>query len=82
MSFSKREFEKQQEREAPAARVERARHSLRHALRDVQTSEVQSVEGRLLDYETADGISRALHATLRELDQLTITLAVRERQVK
>jgi hypothetical protein len=77
MSFSKRELEKQQEREAPAARVERARHSLRHVLRDVQTS-----EGRLLDYETADGMQRALHATLRELEQLTLTLAVRERQVK
>ncbi len=76
MSFSKREFEKQQEREAPAARVERARTRIKSVARNVQTT-----EGRLLDYETADEMQRTLHATLRELDQLTITLAVRERQV-
>ena len=77
MSLSKREFEVQQEREAPAARVERARTQIKRVARDVQTT-----EGRLLDYETADGMQRALHATLRELEQLTLTLAVRERQVK
>jgi len=35
MSLSKREFAVQRDREAPATRVERAHHSLRHALRDV-----------------------------------------------
>jgi hypothetical protein len=77
MSFSKREFEMQREREAPAARVERARTQIKRVARNVQTS-----EGRLLDYETADEMQRALHATLRELEQLTITLAVMERQVR
>ena len=77
MSFSKREFEKQRDREAPAQQLERARTQIKRVARDVQTT-----EGRLLDYETADGMQRALHATLRELEQLTLTLAVRERQVK
>ncbi len=75
MSFSKREFATRQEREAPAARVERVRQRLRAVARDVQTT-----EGRVLDYATADEIRAALHATLRELDQLTITLAVSERR--
>jgi len=77
MSLSKREFEVQQEREAPAARVERARTQIKRVARDVQTT-----EGRLLDYTTADEMQRALQATLRELDALTLTLAVRERQVR
>ena len=75
MSFSKREFEKQQEREAPAARVERARTRIKSVARNVQTT-----EGRLLDYETADEMQRALQATLRELDALTLTLAVMQRR--
>jgi hypothetical protein len=77
MSLSKREFEVQQEREAPAARVERARSRIKSVAREVRTA-----EGRLLDYATADEMQRALHATLRDLEQLTLTLAVRERQVK
>ncbi len=77
MSLSKREFEVQQEREAPAQKLERARTQIKRVARDVQTT-----EGRLLDYETADEMQRTLHATLRELEQLTLTLAVRERQVK
>ncbi len=77
MSFSKREFEKQQEREAPAVRVERVRTRIKSVAREVQTT-----EGRLLDYATADEMQRALHATLRDLDALTITLAVMERQVR
>ncbi len=77
MSLSKREFEVQQEREAPAARCERVRRQLRSVRRDVEI-----YEGRLLDYATADEMQRALHATLRDLEQLTLTLAVRERQVR
>jgi len=77
MSLSKREFEVQQEREAPAQKLERARTQIKRVARDVQTT-----EGRLLDYETADEMQRALHATLRELEQLTLTLAVMQRQVR
>jgi len=77
MSLSKREFEVQRDRETPAARVERARTQIKRVARDVQTT-----EGRLLDYETADEMQRALHATLRDLDALTITLAVMQRQVR
>jgi hypothetical protein len=75
MSLSKREFAVQQEREAPARRVERARTQIKRVARDVQTS-----EGRLLDYTTADEMQRALQATLRELEQLTITISVLERR--
>jgi hypothetical protein len=77
MSLSKREFEVQQEREAPAQKLERARTQIKRVARDVQVT-----EGRLLDYETADEMQRALHATLRDLDALTITLAVMQRQVR
>jgi hypothetical protein len=77
MSLSKREFEVQQEREAPAARVERARARIKSVAREVRTT-----EGRLLDYATADAMQRTLNATMRELEELTLTLAVMERQVK
>jgi len=77
MSFSKREFEKQREMEAPAARVERACTRIKSVAREVRTA-----EGRLLDYATAEEMQRALHATLRDLEQLTLTLAVMERQVR
>ncbi len=77
MSFSKREFEKQREREAPVQKLDRARTRIKSVAREVQTT-----EGRLLDYATADEMQRALHATLHDLEQLTLTLAVMERQVK
>ena len=77
MSLSKREFEKQREMEAPAARVERACTRIKRVAREVRTA-----EGRLLDYATAEEMQRALHATLRDLEQLTLTLAVSERQVR
>ncbi len=75
MSLSKREFAVQREREAPAQQLERARTQIKRVARDVQTT-----EGRLLDYTTADEMQRALQATLRELDALTITLTVMERR--
>jgi len=75
MSLAKREFERQRDRETPASRVERARTQIKRVARDVQTT-----EGRLLDYTTADEMQRALQATLRELEQLTLTLAVMQRR--
>jgi len=61
----------------PAAveKLERARASLRNVSRDVQVT-----EGRLLDFETADAMQRTLNATLRELEELTLTVAVMERR--
>ena len=61
---------------ATVEKLERARVALRHIARDVQVT-----EGRLLDFETADAMQRALHATLRELEELTVTVAVMERRV-
>lgn len=64
-----------QGRPTPAQRLEAARTRLRAVSRHVT-----STEGRLLDYETADEIQRALHTTLREMEELTLQLAVRERR--
>jgi hypothetical protein len=61
---------------ATVEKLERARASLRNVSRDVQVT-----EGRLLDFETADAMQRALHATLRTLEELTLTVAVRERRL-
>ena len=77
MSLSKRYFELQAEREQPTARLERARDRIREVSRTITIS-----EGRLLDYESAEDMQRALSAALRELQELTITLSVMERKVR
>ncbi len=74
MSLTKRYLETQEATPA-TAKLERARASLRNIARDVQVT-----EGRLLDYETADAMQRTLHATMRELEELTVTVAVMERR--
>ena len=61
---------------ATVEKLERARASLRNVSRDVQV-----IEGRLLDFETADAMQRALCAALRTLEELTITVAVMERRL-
>ena len=60
--------------QTPAQKLERVRERVRTVTRAVQTT-----EGRLLDFDTADDIMRALHTAARELEELTITLAVMER---
>jgi len=60
---------------ATVEKLERARLALRNIARAVQVT-----EGRLLDFETADAMQRALHAALRTLDELTLTVAVMERR--
>jgi hypothetical protein len=75
MSFSKRLYEQQAENDSPTCKLEQARAQLRHAI-----SDVQATEGRFLDFETAESITRALDAASRHLKELTITLAVMERK--
>ena len=75
MSLTKRYLETQEATPA-TQKLERARVALRNIARDVQVT-----EGRLLDFETADAMQRALHATLRTLDELTLTVAVMERRL-
>jgi hypothetical protein len=58
----------------PARKLERVRGRVRTVARAVQVT-----EGRLLDFDTADDIMRALHTAARELEELTITIAVMER---
>jgi anti-sigma regulatory factor (Ser/Thr protein kinase) len=60
---------------ATVEKLERARVALRNIARDVQVT-----EGRLLDFETADAMQRTLNATMRELEELTITISVLERR--
>jgi len=72
VSLTKRMLETQEK--TPARKLERVRGRVRTVTRAVQTT-----EGRLLDFDTADDIMRALHTAARELEELTITLAVMER---
>ena len=72
MSLTKRMLVTQEK--TPARKLERVRERVRTVTRAVQTT-----EGRMLDFDTADDIMRALHTAARELEELTITLAVIER---
>jgi hypothetical protein len=78
MSLTKRQLEAQEATTTTPAtqKLERARVALRNVSRDVQTT-----EGRVLDFETADAMQRTLHATLRTLEELTLTVAVMERRI-
>ncbi len=60
------------------ATVEKLEHA-RVALRTVSRT-VQITEGRVLDYESADEMQRTLHTTMRELEELTLTISVMERR--
>ena len=64
MSLTKPVSEQQTERAAPAMRLEHARQSVRIALR-------AAGEGKP-DIQTLCDIERALHAALREMDQLRV----------
>ncbi len=72
VSLTKRMLETQEK--TPARKLESVRERVRTVTRAVQTT-----EGRLLDFDTADDIMRALHTAARELEELTITIAVMER---
>ena len=61
--------------QTPARKLERVRERVRVVSRAVQTT-----EGRLLDFDTADDIMRALHTAARELEELTATFAVMQRR--
>ncbi len=61
--------------QTPARKLERVRERVRTVTRAVQVT-----EGRLLDFDTADDIMRALHTAARELEELTLHLAVISRR--
>jgi len=61
--------------QTPARKLERVRERVRTVTRAVQTT-----EGRLLDFDTADDIMRALHTAARELEELIVTVAVMQRR--
>ncbi len=55
---------------------------LEHTRAEVRRAQenVQAVEGRFLDFSTADALQRMLSTAARNLAELTITLAVMERR--
>ncbi len=57
------------------AKLERTRREVRRAQENVQAS-----EGRLLDYDQADAIMRSLFEAARNLQELTLQVAVMERR--
>jgi len=61
--------------QTPARKLEQVRERVRTV-----THAVQVTEGRLLDFDTADDIMRALHTAARELEELTLTIAVMQRR--
>ncbi len=61
--------------QTPARKLERVRERVR-----VVTRAVQTTEGRLLDFDTAEDIMCALHTAARELEELAITVAVMQRR--
>ncbi len=61
--------------QTPARKLESVRERVRTVTRAVQVT-----EGRLLDFDTADDIMRALHTAARELEELTLHLAVISRR--
>ncbi len=72
MSMTKRWAETQEK--TPAQKLAGVRERVR-----IVTHAVQVTEGRLLDFDTADDIMRALHTVARELEELTLHLAVMSR---
>jgi len=58
-----------------AQKLEQARSRVRSVLRDIS-----STEGRFLDFETAEDMSRMLSTVLRDLDGLQISIAVMSRK--
>jgi hypothetical protein len=61
--------------QTPARKLERVRERVRTVTRAVQTT-----EGRLLDFDTADDIMCALHTAARELEELIVTVTVMQRK--
>jgi hypothetical protein len=61
--------------QTPARKLEQVRERVRTVTRAVQVT-----EGRLLDFDTADDIMCALHTVARELEELTLTIAVMQRR--
>ncbi len=59
------------------AKLERTRAEVRRAQENVQ-----AVEGRFLDYATAEAIQRALFDAARNLQELTVSVTVLERRAK
>ncbi len=57
------------------AKLEAVRTQLRLVQRDIQ-----AVEGRFLDFESADALQRLLHHSIRQLEAVTLSVAVMERR--
>ena len=65
------------QRPGASQKLEHARQRIRFAQRSVTAS-----EGRLLDFDTAEEINRALAAVSRYLEEVQIAVAVAERRAR
>ena len=65
------------QKQGAAQKLELAHQRIRLAQRSVAAS-----EGRLLDFDTAEEIHRALAGVSRDLEELTIQVSVMERKVR
>ena len=68
---------------APAPKPD-ASQKLQHARQRIRFAQrsVAATEGRLLDFDTAEEISRALSAVSRDLEELTLHVAAMERRTR
>ena len=64
----------------PAQKLERARGKVRLALRNAEEASSDIKAHAFMEADTLDNISQALTQALRDLDELTVTLAVMERK--
>lgn len=62
-----------------AQKLERARARVRLALHTAEEAASTTKRYSFMDYDTFDSISHALTQALRDMDELTMTLAVMER---
>ncbi len=74
-------FNPSQQADAPSreATLKTKLEAVRVQLRLVQR-DVQATEGRLLDFGTAEMLQRSLHHSIRQLEAVTLSVAIIERK--
>ncbi len=67
---------------APAIKKPDATQQLESARSRVRSvmSDISSTEGRFLDFDTAEDMSRTLSTVMRDLEELSMTIAVMQRK--
>ncbi len=75
-------FNPSQQADAPAAREASLKSELEaiHVQLRLVQRDIQATEGRLLDYSTAEALKRSLHYSIRQLESISISVAILERK--